>query len=457
MKFANVISCVLLLAFLQGYHISAQYKKDIKTTRILFIFDASNSMNGKWDNGKKIDVARKILIKLVDSLDKLNNTQLALRVYGHQHGFPPQVCTDSKLEVAFAFNNSLKIKKKLNSIVPKGTTPIAYSLGQSANDFPPKKNCRNVIVLITDGIEACYGDPCAIAIALQKKNITLRPYVIGISLDVEIKKAFECIGKFFDAQNEEEFEVMLEEVVKQTFNKTSAQINLLDVANKATETNVNMTFYNKITGKILFNAIHTMNKNGRPDIVYLDPKISYKIVVHTTPKTIIDNIKIIPNKHNIISAPAPQGNLLVKQNAGNKYENTKFIVRKAGNKETLYAQAFGSKEKYLLGAYDIELLTLPRIYKNNIIIEQSKTSTITIDQPGLVNFNMPAKGFGSLYVMRNRKQEWICNLNEVTKDVFILQPGNYRAIWRTALAKKMNLSKIKDFKVVSGRSVTVKF
>ncbi|OQX99548.1 MAG: hypothetical protein B6I20_09835 [Bacteroidetes bacterium 4572_117] len=426
MKFANVISCVLLLAFLQGYHISAQYKKDIKTTRILFIFDASNSMNGKWDNGKKIDVARKILIKLVDSLDKLNNTQLALRVYGHQHGFPPQVCTDSKLEVAFAFNNSLKIKKKLNSIVPKGTTPIAYSLGQSANDFPPKKNCRNVIVLITDGIEACYGDPCAIAIALQKKNITLRPYVIGISLDVEIKKAFECIGKFFDAQNEEEFEVMLEEVVKQTFNKTSAQINLLDVANKATETNVNMTFYNKITGKILFNAIHTMNKNGRPDIVYLDPKISYKIVVHTTPKTIIDNIKIIPNKHNIISAPAPQGNLLVKQNAGNKYENTKFIVRKAGNKETF-------------------------------IIEQSKTSTITIDQPGLVNFNMPAKGFGSLYVMRSKKQEWICNLNEVTKDVFILQPGNYRAIWRTALAKKMNLSKIKDFKVVSGRSVTVKF
>jgi Ca-activated chloride channel family protein len=457
MKSNKFILSILLISFIYTANLSAQYKKDIKTTRILFIFDASNSMNGKWNSGKKIDIARKILIKLVDSLDKIDNTQLALRIYGHQYGFPPQVCSDSKLEVPFANDNALKIKAKLNSIVPKGTTPIAYSLEQSANDFPPRKNCRNVIVLITDGIEACDGDPCAIALALQKNNIVLQPYIIGIGLDVEIKEAFECVGKFYDAQNEQEFEDMLEVVVKQTFNKTSAQINLLDISKKPLETNVNMTFYDKNSKKILFNAIHTLNENGRPDILYLDPKVDYKIVVHTIPQIIIDNIKIIPNKHNIISAPAPQGYLLVKQAKGNKYDNTKFIVRKAGNRQTLYAQQFGRKEKYLVGSYDIELLTLPRIYKNNVKISQSKTNTVIIPQPGLVNFNMPAKGFGSLYVLRNGKQEWVCNLNGITREVFNLQPGNYRAVWRTALAKKMNLSKIKDFKVVSGRSVVVKF
>jgi len=436
---------------------TAQYKKDIKTTRILFIFDASNSMNGKWNSGKKIDIAREILIKLVDSLDKLDNTQLALRIYGHQHAFPPQVCTDSKLEVPFADKNAANIKAKLNSIKAQGTTPIAYSLEQSAKDFPPRKNVRNVIVLITDGIEACEGDPCAIALALQSKNITLKPYVIGISLDVEIKKAFECVGKFYDAQNEDEFEDMLEVVVKQTFNKTSAQINLLNIAKKPLETNVNMTFYNKENGKILFNTIHTLNANGKPDILYLDPKIDYKIVVHTIPKTVIENIKIIPNKHNIISAPTPQGYLLVKQEKGNKYNNTQYIVRQAGKKETLYAQEFAKKEKYLVGTYDIELLTLPRIYKKNIKISQSKTNTIVILQPGLMNYTAPAKGFGSLYIIRNKKQEWVCNLNGLTRKVFLLQPGNYRAIWRTAMAKKMDLSKIKNFKVISGRSVTVKF
>ncbi|MEN8119971.1 MAG: VWA domain-containing protein [Bacteroidota bacterium] len=455
--FSKILLFVLFFILNLTNNSTAQYKKDIKTTRILFIFDASNSMNGKWDSGKKIDIARKILIKLVDSLDKLDNTQLALRVYGHQYAFPPQVCTDSKLEVPFADKNAIKIKEKLNSIVPKGTTPIAYSLELSANDFPPRKNVRNVIVLITDGIEACDGDPCAIALALQKKNITLKPYVIGISLDVEIKKAFECVGKFYDAQNEDEFEDMLEVVVKQTFNKTSAQINLLDITKKPTETNVNLSFYDKSTGKILFNAIHTLNENNKPDIIYLDPKIDYKIVAHTIPKTVIDNIHIVPNRHNIISAPAPQGYLLVKQQKGNKYDNTKFIVRQAGKKETLVAQKFGKKEKYLIGTYDIELLTLPRIYKNNIKITQSKTNTIEVPQPGLVNFNMPAKGFGSLYVIRNNKQEWVCNLNGITREVYTLQPGTYKAIWRTALAKKMNLSKTKDFKVVSGRSVVVKF
>lgn len=457
MKPTNFILYILLLSFAYTTNLSAQYKRDIKTTRILFIFDASNSMNGKWNSGKKIDIARKILIKLVDSLDKIDNTQLALRVYGHQYGFPPQVCTDSKLEVPFANDNATKIKDKLNSIVPKGTTPIAYSLQQSANDFPPRKNCRNVIVLITDGIEACEGDPCAVALALQKNNVVLQPYIIGISLDVEIKEAFECVGKFYDAQNEQEFEEMLEVVVKQTFNKTSAQINLLDINKKPLETDVNMSFYNKNSGKLLFNAIHTLNENGRPDIFYLDPKVDYKIVVHTIPKTIIDNIRILPNKHNIITAPAPQGYLLVKQEKGNKYNNTKFIVRKAGDRQTLYAQQFGKKEKYLVGNYDIELLTLPRIYKNNILISQSRTNTVVIPQPGLVNFNMPAKGFGSLYVIHNGKQKWVCNLNGITREVYNLQPGSYRAVWRTAMAKKMNLSKIKDFKVVSGRSVLVKF
>jgi Ca-activated chloride channel family protein len=231
----------------------------------------------------------------------------------------------------------------------------------------------------------------------------------------------------------------------------------LDITKNPTETNVNLSFYDKNSGKMLFNAIHTLNENNKPDIIFLDPKIDYKIVVHTIPKTVIDNIIIVPNKHNIISSPAPQGFLLVKQQKGNKYNDTKFIVRQAGKKETLVAQKFGKKEKYLVGRYDIELLTLPRIYKNNINITQSKTNTILIPQPGLVNFNMPAKGFGSLYVIKNNKQVWVCNLNGVTREVFILQPGNYRAVWRTAFAKKMNLSKIKEFKVVSGRSVVVKF
>ncbi len=453
MRFISVIFIFILLII---SNLNAQYVKENKTTRILFIFDASNSMNGLWESGKKIDIARKILINLVDSLEKIENTQLALRIYGHQYGFPPYVCTDSKLEVPFDWNNAQKIREKLNSIVPKGTTPIAYSLLQAGNDFTKCTNCKNVIVLITDGQEECEGDPCAIALMLQNKGITLKPYVIGIGLNVEIKQAFECIGKFYDADHEIEFGEVLIDVVNQALNQTSAQINLLDINDKPTETNVNLTFYNKNSGKLLFNTIHTLNKQGNPDTIFLEPQVTYKIVVNTIPPVVIDDVKIKAKQHNIISTSAAQGFLYIDQEKGSDYKDEKFIVRQANKSFTLNAQSIGSTEKYLVGKYDIEILTLPRIYQN-IEIQQSKTSTFKIPEPGIANFSMPSVGFGSLYVYRNGQQEWVCNLNQLTRAAIKLQPGDYLAVYRTGLATKMDMSIYKSFKVISGRSVVVNF
>jgi Ca-activated chloride channel family protein len=166
----------------------AQQKKDIKPplTRILFVFDASQSMYGRWQTGVKMEVAKKLLSNLLDSLARVDNLELALRCYGHQSKFPPQDCKDTKLEVPFGPNTAPKIKNRIQQLVPMGTTPIAYSLEKSANDFTPCNNCRNIIILITDGIEECSGDPCAVSAALQKNGIILKPFVIGVGLGVDI-------------------------------------------------------------------------------------------------------------------------------------------------------------------------------------------------------------------------------------------------------------------------------
>ena len=133
-------------------------------TRILFIFDASQSMAGKWEKESKISIAQKVLIHIIDSLENLENVQMALRIYGHQSPVPPQDCGDTRLEVPFAKGNAPKIRQELRYVTPKGTTPIAYSLEKGGSDFPPEcDNCRNIIILITDGIEACDGDACAVS------------------------------------------------------------------------------------------------------------------------------------------------------------------------------------------------------------------------------------------------------------------------------------------------------
>ncbi|MBR4582477.1 MAG: VWA domain-containing protein, partial [Bacteroidales bacterium] len=135
-------------------------------TRILFIFDASMSMSDKWEGGQKFVKARELMFELLDSLERVQKKhplEVALRIYGHQSPVPPQDCTDSKLEVSFGESTIGIIRDKLMSITPKGTTPIAYSLGQSEGDFPEGNDSRNIIILITDGIEMCNGDPCEVS------------------------------------------------------------------------------------------------------------------------------------------------------------------------------------------------------------------------------------------------------------------------------------------------------
>ena len=110
-------------------------------TRILFILDASNSMNAKWDHETRIQAAKTLLIKAVDSLSGNQNLEIGLRVYGHQSPITAtyQDCADTKLEVPFAPNNFAAVKNRIKTIEAKGTTPIARSLEAAADDFPDRK------------------------------------------------------------------------------------------------------------------------------------------------------------------------------------------------------------------------------------------------------------------------------------------------------------------------------
>jgi Ca-activated chloride channel family protein len=56
----------------------------VDTTRILFVFDASNSMNARWQSEPKIEAAVRLLSKTVDELKFMENVEMGLRVYGHK-------------------------------------------------------------------------------------------------------------------------------------------------------------------------------------------------------------------------------------------------------------------------------------------------------------------------------------------------------------------------------------
>lgn len=453
LKFIVFLFCLIL-----STRSFAQSQPTVQMTRILFIMDMSNSMNGEWQSGKKIDIARKIFGELLDSLKEVPNLQMALRMYGHQSHFEPQDCNDTKLEVPFGLSNAEAIRKKLFEISPKGTTPIARSLQACAADFPPCRSCKNVVILITDGIEACNGDPCAIALALKQKGISLRPYVIGIGLDVELIEAFKCVGQFYDATDEKTFKTILNTVVTEVTNQpTTAQVNLLDINGKPTETNVNYCIIDQATNKVENNYVHSLNAKGNPDTLILRSSKNYKITVFTIPPVSKENIKVKAGKHNIIPISTPQGTLLIREQHGTSLEGTPLIVRQSGECQTLNIQTIRNEEKYIVGKYDIELHTLPKIYYKNVEIKQSQTTELVVPNPGKLTVSMASYGYASLYRLKGKQQIWLKNLYNTTRIAFNLQPGQYLIVYRPVKINNSFMTKTKIFNLESGASEWIRF
>jgi Ca-activated chloride channel family protein len=358
--------------------------------------------------------------------------------------------------VPFGYSNTGRIKQKLRTLNPKGTTPIAYALSKAEEDFPPCDNCRNIIILITDGIEECDGDPCAVSRSLQKNGIALKPFVIGIGRD--FSKDFECVGTYYDASSEVEFSKALKVVISQVLNSTTAQVNLMDDYHRPTETNVNMSFYDHFSGKLMHNYIHTFNANGVPDTLYLDPLVKYDIIVHTIPPVKKENLSITAGNHTTIGLPCGQGDLkLVVGNNSKTVKDMKCIIRRSGRMNTLNIQTFGTTERYRTGFYDLEILSTPRVYVDSVEITQSHTTKIELPLPGIVVLRKSVKGFGSIYLDKGSELEHVYNLQEnELQETLILQPGNYRVVYRSRFASQTIYTIEKKFTVQSGITTNVK-
>jgi Ca-activated chloride channel homolog len=452
------ISLLILLSFYSSINGISQ-NEDGKI-RILFIFDGSNSMNSQWGNGSKISIAKRLMIQTIDSLKMLENVEIALRMYGHQTKITPgnQDCTDTKLEVPFADakENHIKIINKIRALKPKGTTPIARSLEYSADDFPYCENCRNIIILLTDGIEACDEDPCAVAIALKEKNIKLKPFVIGLGLDTSYLSKFQCVGEFLSAENQDSFKSVLKFVISQALNNTTIQINLNNIKNLPKETNVTMSFYNDKNDKLMHTYMHTLNRYKNPDTVALDPLYTYKLVVHTVPEVLVEGIKLVPGKHNIINAYTPMGELKLKiQGYVNQYTTFNCLVKSRIDSSLLNVHKMNTTKKYLVGNYDLEILTLPRIKFRNVKINQSKITELIIPHYGTVEINK-SNGPAALFLKKDGKNIWLYDFNkEMNVEKLNIQPGKYLISFRNIKSKSTANTIIKEFKIDSGQNITI--
>lgn len=448
-------SLLVITLVMAGTFLQAQDR-----TRILFLLDASVSMKNEWKGGNKWQVASSALINIADSISYIPNIEMGLRVFGHLSPEPEKNCRDSRLEVPIDSNTVKRIKRKIEELRPNGITPLVYSIEKSAADFG-NIPAKNILIIITDGEDACDRDACSVAMTLAKHNIILRPFIIGLSLQSNMVSNMKCMGKLFNTNSAQEFSSTLSTVVSEAIAKTSVQVNLNDIHGKPTETGANMTFYDLESGLPKFNFYHSLNARGLPDTMVLSPMFKYKLQVHTIPPITVDNIELKRNQHILINVKAPQGYLnfalqgSISKNAA--FDRIKCLVHHPGETTTLNVQRINSKEKYITGTYELEVMTLPRMTIKNVKIDQSKTTDVQIPAPGILTLNKVFEAYGGIFMMEEKRMKKIYDLRLKDKqETIALQPGKYRLVYRSKNARTIHTTVDKEFEITSGGSLSLK-
>jgi Mg-chelatase subunit ChlD len=183
---------------------------------VQIVVDASRSMWGQIDGVAKMEIAKDILHDASASLP--DDLDLALRAYGHSSASEDNNCADSGLLVPFGSSSRQALHAAIDGLKPKGQTPIAFALKQAAADFDALDSERT-LVLVTDGLESCGGDPVAAARELYDRGI--RIHVIGFGLgsakdeDTASLKtiAYASGGSYFTANSADELRGALDATV----------------------------------------------------------------------------------------------------------------------------------------------------------------------------------------------------------------------------------------------------
>ena len=184
------------------------------------VVDASRSMWGQINGQSKMEIAKttieQLTYRLPDDLD------LALRAYGSTSDSEQNNCADSTLLVPFGERNREYVRQAIAGLRPTGQTPIAYALNQAARDFESIRSDRTV-VLVSDGIESCGGDPVSAAYALGQQGVVV--HLIGFGLgntadeDAASLQAIASAsgGRYVTARSAEELLAALADTVATAF------------------------------------------------------------------------------------------------------------------------------------------------------------------------------------------------------------------------------------------------
>ncbi|QRF68528.1 vWA domain-containing protein [Ponticoccus alexandrii] len=178
----------------------------------VLVFDASGSMWNRVEGDlSRIEVARDVMGEYFQTRDA--TIPLSVIAYGHNRRGD---CGDIEVVSAMAQDAPADLERRLRALMPRGMTPLTDSLALARGQIPQSAEAADII-LVTDGLETCEGDPCALAAELAAEGIDIRAHVVGFGLSRSELEGLSCItdqtgGLMFDTNSGAELAEALRQV-----------------------------------------------------------------------------------------------------------------------------------------------------------------------------------------------------------------------------------------------------
>lgn len=196
MRFLLVlISCAAMVLAASA----APARAESAMANLLLILDCSGSMWGRVEGKPKITVAKDVTRELIGEVPE--KVRLGLMAYGHRKKGD---CKDIELIGKLGAEKST-LDRTVQGLSAKGKTPIADALTQAGGLLAASEG-ETTVVLVSDGLETCGGDPCQVAGQLRAKGLKVVIHVVGFDVNQAEAAQLKCIaaaggGQYFQADN----------------------------------------------------------------------------------------------------------------------------------------------------------------------------------------------------------------------------------------------------------------
>ena len=190
--------------------------------RAIIVLDGSGSMWAQIDGKARITIARETLHEVLATLP--DHLELGFMTYGHRE---KGNCADIEMLVQPAVGTGAAIAAAADAINPKGMTPISDAVRLAAEDLQFTEQ-KATVILITDGLETCEVDPCALAADLENRGIDFTTHVLGFGLSDEEGQQVACLaentgGQYLSAQDGDALVTALTTTVAQVTQSAPAE------------------------------------------------------------------------------------------------------------------------------------------------------------------------------------------------------------------------------------------